>query len=231
MPEEQLREHGIVLYSSLYGEYDKRLVVLTEGLGKITVFSNGARRTNSRLGAASQSFVMGRFDLRPGRGTYTLTGAEIEDSFRELTMDPEQYATAAYVTELAEYYTREGISGRDELNLLYITYHALLENALSPDVVRSAFVYKLLHIEGEAPGVEADDLEMAGKHTEVSPALLTAIRYIYSQPISGTYSFRVSEGTAEEMLRTAEMLVDRLTDRPLRAAKILKEMRSFRPNP
>ena len=64
--------NGIVLDTSLLKEYDKRLVILTAELGRITVFANGARKKNSPLTAVSQKFVMGTFRLRPGKTTYTL---------------------------------------------------------------------------------------------------------------------------------------------------------------
>ena len=168
---DQVTERGIVLSTSDLKEYDRRLVVLTENLGKITVFANNARRPNGRLGAISQSFAMGRFVLHPGRGTYSLRDAEVEEPFRELADDPEQYATAAYVTELTEYFTREGLSSKDELNLLYVTYKALLKGGLSPDIVRAAFVIKLLHVEGVAPVMEMildHDEESAGKEVPAS---------------------------------------------------------------
>ena len=151
---DQVTERGIVLSTSDLKEYDRRLVVLTENLGKITVFANNARRPNGRLGAISQSFAMGRFGLHPGRGTYSLREAEVEEPFRELADDPEQYATASYVTELTEYFTRESLPAKDELNLLYVTYKTLIKAELSPDAVRAAFVIKLLHVEGMAPVME-----------------------------------------------------------------------------
>ena len=117
---------GIVLSVSQLGEYDKRMVVLTEQLGRITVFANGARRQNNRFTAVAQSFTMGRFLLRPGKQAYTLTGAEIQRSFLDLTLDVESFASASYCSELTEYFTREGLGGKDELNLLYFDKRQVL---------------------------------------------------------------------------------------------------------
>ena len=78
---QEIKTKGIVLSAAPYGEYDKRLVLLSETEGRITVFANGIRKQNSRLSAAGQSFVMGEFTLRQGRDTYTLVGAEIKESF------------------------------------------------------------------------------------------------------------------------------------------------------
>ena len=93
---------GIVLDTSLIKEYDKRLVILTEKLGRITVFANGARRKNSQLTAVSQKFVMASFKLRPSsQNTYTLISAEIMNTFIDLSYDIEKMAYASYVSEVA----------------------------------------------------------------------------------------------------------------------------------
>ncbi len=221
---DQLTERGIVLSTTLLGEYDKRLVILTEHLGKITVFANGARRANSRFTAASQSFIMGSFTFRQGRSTYTLTGAEILESFLDLTMDPEKYAAAAYVSELTEGFTRENLPGKDELNLLYVTFKKLLEGNMPPDAIRAAFLYKLLHIEGVAPGMEDEGqlrLSESGRY---------AVRYIYSRPIGATYSFQMSNSVAAELLKEGQKHAETLLEHPLRSAEILEGMRAFEKN-
>ena len=64
---QEIRTRGIVLSATPYGEYDKRMVILSETEGRITVFAHGIRKQNSRMAAAGQSFVMGVFSLRAGR--------------------------------------------------------------------------------------------------------------------------------------------------------------------
>ncbi len=205
---------GIVLSGTLLGEFDKRLVVLTETMGKITVFANGARRQNSRFTAAAQSFVMGRFKLRQGRQAYTLTGAEIEQTFLELTQDMELYASASYCCELTEYFTRENVGGKDELNLLYVTFRALLDRKLPAEAIRGAFGIKLLDIEGEMPEVTEENLA----------------RYILSAPIGGTYSFRAKDEAIKEMIRLSKKEQKRVLDYPLRSEEILNSLDSFGKN-
>ncbi len=208
---QEMAVRGIVLSASLLKEYDKRLVILTEQMGKVTVFANGARRQNSRFTAVAQSFTMGRFQLHPGRQAYTLVSAERERSFLELSQDMEAYASASYCAELVDYFTREGVGGRDELNLLYLAFVTLGEHRLSPAAVRAAFAVKLLDIEGEMRYPE---------HPAVA-------QYILSQPINRTFSFQLSENSERELVRLAEKELDRVLDYPLRSEEILRSLASM----
>ena len=74
---------GLVIASGPIGEYDKRVVLLTKELGKISAFARGARKPGSPLMAACESFAFGTFVIYPGRSSYTIEKAAINNYFRE----------------------------------------------------------------------------------------------------------------------------------------------------
>ena len=135
------------------GEYDKRVVLLTKQLGRITAFARGARRQNSPLLASTRPFVLGTFSLFPGRNSYSLQSAEVTEYFDQLVPDLEAVSYACYFAELAEYYTRENVDESQMLNLLYVSIKALLAGWVPRPLVRRIFEMRAMVINGEYPQI------------------------------------------------------------------------------
>ena len=192
---DEIKTRGIVLDNAPQNEYDKRLVILTTDLGRITVFANGARRSGSRFAAVSQKFVMAEITLRPGRNAYTLTKAVIIRPFLELSADLTKMCYASYMCELTAYYTREGLAAKDELNLLNVSFVALLGSGLSEQLIRCIFECKLLDIEGE--GFQIEEYK---KHGGVlSPTAEYTIGYILSRELTELYDFDLKPEILDEI--------------------------------
>lgn len=244
---EEIFVNGIVLYTTLVGEYDKRLVVLTKERGKITVFANGARRPNSTLRAASQSFVMGKFTVVPGRDAYNLIRAEVTEYFSDIAYDMEKMCYASYFCEFMSYYTREGDSCINNLNLLYFTFKALLGGKLSNRLIRSIYEIKLMDIEGQAihsyscvkcdsrDNLEYFDATYGGLvckscglkykiSKRVSNTLVYTLQYILSAPLNKLYGFNLEAAAEEELSWVANRFRCEYVDKNFKSLEILSTL-------
>jgi DNA repair protein RecO (recombination protein O) len=167
------------------GEYDKRLVILTKEIGKISAFAKGARRPNSALLACGQPFAFGEFTLYAGKSSYNIMSAEISNYFGELRDDFESLCYGFYFCEFADYLTKENNDEKNILKLLYQTLRVLSKKTIDLRLVRAIFELKIMAENGEAPQV----FGCVKCRKDSEKPLLDKDR-----PLSGRYYFSAASG-------------------------------------
>ena len=201
---EQISVTGMVLMAAPVGEYDRRLVILTRGRGKITAFARGVRRPGNQLMAAAAPFVFGKFLLYEGRDAYTLAGAEVENYFREIAGDMEAACYGSYFLELADYYGRENIDATETLRLLYQSLRALLKPSVPNRLVKPVYELKLMEINGEYRELPLGRL---------NDSTLYAWQYVLAAPVESLYTFTLTDQVLGEFVRCVEQNKERFIDK------------------
>lgn len=209
---EQISVTGMVLMAAPVGEYDRRLVILTRGRGKITAFARGVRRPGNQLMAAAAPFVFGKFLLYEGRDAYTLAGAEVENYFREIAGDMEAACYGSYFLELADYYGRENIDATETLRLLYQSLRALLKPSVPNRLVKPVYELKLMEINGEYWELPLGRL---------NDSTLYAWQYVLAAPVESLYTFTLTDQVLGEFVRCVEQNKERFIDKTFHSLDIL----------
>lgn len=243
---------GMVLSTMPVGDYDKRLVILTKELGKISAFAKGARRQNSALLACSQPFAFGEFSVYPGKSSYTVLSAEISNYFGELRNDIESVYYGLYFCEFTDYVTKENNDEIDKLKLLYQTLRTISKKIIPLPLVRIIFEFKIMALDGEAPSVflcTKCEKEISGEGSQpgkayfsaksggvlcglchlgeagaipLSTSALYALQYIISKEIEKLYTFNVKEEVLDELKRCAKSYLNHYLDHEFKSAELLK---------
>ena len=207
---EQISVTGMVLMAAPVGEYDRRLVILTRGRGKIT--ARGVRRPGNQLMAAAAPFVFGKFLLYEGRDAYTLAGAEVENYFREIAGDMEAACYGSYFLEMADYYGRENIDATETLRLLYQSLRALLKPSVPNRLVKPVYELKLMEINGEYRELPLGRL---------NDSTLYAWQYVLAAPVESLYTFTLTDQVLGEFVRCVEQNKERFIDKTFHSLDIL----------
>ena len=209
---DQISVTGMVLMAAPVGEYDRRLVILTRGRGKITAFARGVRRPGNQLMAAAAPFVFGKFLLYEGRDAYTLAGAEVENYFREIAGDMEAACYGSYFLEMADYYGRENIDATETLRLLYQSLRALLKPSVPNRLVKPVYELKLMEINGEYRELPLGRL---------NDSTLYAWQYVLAAPVESLYTFTLTDQVLGEFVRCVEQNKERFIDKTFHSLDIL----------
>lgn len=207
---------GMVISAMPIGEYDRRLEILTDSLGRISAFARGARKPSSSLVSASRVFAFGEFDLYEGRSAYSVHAARISNYFEELASDVERNLYGFYFLEYVSYFTREGLDATPSLKLLYQSLRALSVPSLPHPLVKGIFELKMMELNGICPS--AADLSA---RYDLDPSTVYAVDFVIKSPVEKLYTFKLSEPVLKEFTELAEQLTKRAVDRPLKSLEML----------
>lgn len=207
---------GMVLKTEPIGEYDRRIVILTAEMGKISAFARGARRQGSRLLAATDPFSFGVFKIYAGRSSYTVTEAAISNYFEGFREDFEGACYGMYFLEVMDYYTRENNDEKEMLKLLYQSLRALLHEGIPNRLVRYIFEMKAMVLNGEFPGMPAEG--------EWEDSTAYAVSYIMTSGIEKLYTFTVTPKVLAQLGLIADAYRRRYTDRPFKSLEIVDNL-------
>ena len=236
--------NGIILSSMPMEEYDRRLVILTKERGKISAFAKGARRVNSHLCGVTRVFAMGTFELYEGRNSYSIRSATISNYFNELSSDFEAVYYGYYFAELAEYYTREGIDGKEYLNLMYCAFRALSAKNMPKTLIRYVYELRMLLVNGECPEfffcAECTKEEsllafspskyglVCGKCLEknkdaimLDSSTVYTLQFIVSARLEKLFSFTVSDEVLTDLRMICGRLMSMSVDKKLKSLEVI----------
>ena len=210
---------GMILKAEPFGEYDRRVVILTRERGKIAAFARGARKQGSRLLASTNPFCFGDFKLFEGRTSYSISEASISNYFEPLRADFEGACYGMYFLEMMDYYTRENSDEKDMLRLLYQSLRALCHAGITNELVQYIFEIKALAFNGEYPGPPQE--------TEFLESTLYTLSYIVNTPVEKLYTFIVTKDVLAQLERIAEEYRRRFIDRKFKSLEILREAKAI----
>lgn len=236
---------GMVISSMAISEYDKRLVILTKELGKITAFARGARKTTSPFLAGSQPMAFGEFTLYRGRNSYIVTGMKINEYFSNTMSDIDSMYMGMYFLELADYYGREGIEAGETLKLLYLSMKALSGNVIPKELVRCIYELKTLVLNGEYPNLfscgncggteNLDCFDLSHntmicqnchsniqKEKQVDSSTLYALQFIITSPINKLFTFKVTDQVLGQMENIIRSYINKHIDRKFNSLDFLE---------
>lgn len=208
--------NGLIIKVEPIGEYDRRIVILTDDKGKISAFAKGARRTNSRLVAGTNLFCFGEFGLFYGKNSCSVNEVKISNYFSFLREDFVSAYYGMYFAEIADYYCHENLKDKEMLVLLYQSLRALESDKFDNRLVKAIFEIKAVCIEGEL-----GEIRNPGEYREDTRFALDFIR---KTPSAKLFSFKVSDKVLEELSKIGKETVNRHVDTLLKSAQILETL-------
>ncbi|WMI81425.1 DNA repair protein RecO [Anaerotignum sp. MB30-C6] len=210
---------GIVISESQKGESSKRILVLAKGIGRVVLTARGAKNTKSKLLAGTQLFSYCDFLAFEGKGFYSLTQADLIESFYGIRMDMDKLAEAVYLAELMERTCPMGMEQDETLKLLLFALVVLEKTKTPPRLISRIFEVKYLQISGllsnggcmvcgagqeplffhEKDGEFLCKEHCSGGEISLLPAVQKAITFITQREGKQIFAFTLSPGAMMQM--------------------------------
>ena len=152
MSETTVKTNAIVVKSTPSGENDRTLTLLSPDLGKLTVIAKGVRSLKHQSRGSVMPLSYSSFVLKKLKeGLYSLTSADLKESFSTLSEDVVLLSYGAYFADLCKAVVQGGIGAPEEVRLLLNTLYVLCKRPDSPELIKVVFELKLMELVGVMP--------------------------------------------------------------------------------
>jgi len=163
-----MRTAALVLRAAEIKENDRLITALTEELGVVRAFANGAKRPKSPLHGACQPFAHGELELTRRRDTYVVTGAQARGVFFEgLAAELSRLALAGYFGALCAELAPKEEPAPEHLRLILNALHFLSAGLRPQWLLKSVVEMRLLCLAGYQP-----DLDGGGAYLDCARGVL-----------------------------------------------------------
>lgn len=139
---------GIVLSSMPYREKDRLIHIFSVELGKITAILRGVSAPKAKLKFAGQPFCFARFELAPSKDMYVVRGAELIDTFFDLTLDYDNYILSSSMLEVCSIILKPNIIAENVFLSLLKTLQNIVYNGINCKLAILKFYLSLLEVIG-----------------------------------------------------------------------------------
>lgn len=245
---EKFTTDGIVIKSSVTGEADRIVWVLTRNRGIIRAFAKGARGTKSRLHGGTSLFAYCTFLFSEKNNVYNINETEVKEIFFDLRKSMETLTLAQYFCEVTEKTVIENNGEEIYLRLLLNSLHFLSRSSKHELLIKSVFEFRLSTVLGYMPSLVACDncgeyltdnmyfdcssgllfCSSCGKGKDIpriSSATVSAMRHICYSEFSKIFSFEIPEEALTELNRMSETYLRTVTSQEFKLLKYYKDIR------
>ncbi len=149
-----IKTKGIIISENNLNDFDKMLIILTPGMGKISCVAKGARRPRSLLLGGTQLLCFADYVLYKGANLYRMNSCDTIEVFYPIRTDIEKLEYASYITKIVRDVTEENQNSYRVLQLFLNTLYVISEKDLDLNFVVSIFKIRLLSILGFEPNIK-----------------------------------------------------------------------------
>jgi DNA repair protein RecO (recombination protein O) len=216
---------ALVLRAAEIKENDRLITALTERLGVVRAFANGARRPKSPLHGACQPFAHGELELERRRDTYVVTGAQARGVFHGgLAAELPRLALAGYFGALCAELAPKEEPAPDHLRLAMNALHFLGAGLRPQWLLKAAVEMRLVCLAGYMPDLSGDGPYLdcargvlapdAGQgRVLLAPPVLEAMRFVCDAPLERAFRFSLPEEGLRALSFASQMYLQCQTGR------------------
>ena len=152
MQQDAIKINAIVVRSKESGENDRTLTLLSPEVGKITVMAKGVKSLRHKSRSSCFPLSYSSFVLKKIKDNlYSLTSADLIESFRPLCEDVLLLSYGAYFADLCSMCVQSGTEADEEVRLLLNTLYVLSKRADDAPYIKTVFELRMAELCGIVP--------------------------------------------------------------------------------